>query len=96
MHRPRLVRSSPIIQSAPPDPHAPVVFEDRSGVIVAKLGCVIVGMVHRPTAPSGLAWWSCFLPDTPRVAQYVYSIDVAKDRLADRARDWIDAAGLRL
>ena len=96
MHRPR--SSPPIQQPADIDltdnPHSPVVLEERNGVIVAKLGCVVVGMVCQDLGEHGRCWWACALPDTPRAPQYLYSIETAKERLTERVRDWIEAAGL--
>lgn len=99
MHRPR---SSHAPFPPPPDiepiddPYAPVVFEPRgNGLLVAKLGCIVVGMIAPTSGRFARAWWSCFLPDTSRAAQPVSSIEAGKDRLAHRVRDWVDAAGLR-
>lgn len=99
MHRPRSAYASfpppPDIEPID-DPYVPVVFETRgSGLVVAKLGCVVVGMVSPTTGRFARAWWSCFLPDTARNAQAASSIDAAKERLARRIRDWLDAAGMR-
>ena len=94
MHRPRssIVR---LPKHPPaPTPSDPITFEERCGIVVAKLGCVIVGMVHQPATPGGRPWWVCALPDTPTRPEYVPSVDVAKDRLAERISDWIEAAGL--
>lgn len=73
-----------------------VVFIERKGEWIAKLGVIEVGGVAKlyATAPPIDAYWRCYLPGlgvTPRPAA---SIDEAKAKLRQAITDWIDAAQL--
>lgn len=82
------------------NPYAPVQFDDRNPErSVAKLGCIVIGEIRlNVIGRAGFcrAWWSLYLPDTSRQAFPATSIEIAKQKLAEQARQWIEAAGLPL
>jgi hypothetical protein len=85
----------------PDDPglgYGRVTFDDRNPErTVARLGCIIVGEIRvNVIGRAGYcrAWWTCHLPDTARQAFPATSVAVAKQKLADKVSEWVEAAGL--
>lgn len=73
-----------------------IIFEERKGELVAKLGVMEVGVVAKLFIEHKAfgAHWRCFLPGvgvSPRPAR---DVDEAKSQLQASILSWIDAAQL--
>jgi hypothetical protein len=85
-------------EASNPDRIGPVEFVPRGfRRLVVILGAVEIGEICEVDAARGVrAWWRLCLPGVTSAPTPRYSLAEAKRQVAERASEWLDAAGLTI
>lgn len=83
------------VAADPDNPFAPVTFKAAGGNrFLVMLGARNVGEIMPDAAGLGLVVYTLRLPDVPSMWRKPVALDVARERIVDTVREWIDTAGI--